>query len=101
MCEVAFGITAMVRFLRLPHAASASPAKADKQTRLLSTPATVDEDICSGDESRIVGAEIGRKLPDILHIPPSSNGDLLEELLVYLGILHQHRIHLGTERSRT
>jgi hypothetical protein len=48
MCEVAFGITAMVRFRLRPHAVKANPASAGMNSRLLfRTPAAIDQNVSS------------------------------------------------------
>src|SRR5687767_3329936 len=76
ICEVALGITAMVRFRGPGQPVSARPAKAGKQSRLLSTPAAVDQNIRPGDKRGFLCAQVHGKLSDVLYLAPGAYRDL-------------------------
>ena len=66
---------------------------------LLRAPAAINQNIRPGDKSGVLGAQIQRKLADLLHLAPPSERDLRYELRVGLRILHQRRVHFRRERA--
>ena len=63
-------------------------------------PATVDQDIGSGDKASCIGAQIAGKRANLLHFAPSPDRKVRHELRVHFWIVHQREIHVCRDRSR-
>src|SRR5579862_2339093 len=64
---------------------------------LLGTPAAVDHNVRSGNEARVLGAEIYRELTDVFHLAPVSERNPRDELGVEFCILQERQVHFGGE----
>src|SRR5438270_3883351 len=94
----------VLRVVRLQAAASAPAAVSSHvlrlfQRALLGTPASVDENVGTGDEARLLRAEVDCEPSDLFELTPASDGNFGNELPVFFRIVDDGRVHFRGERT--
>jgi hypothetical protein len=66
---------------------------------LFGGPASVNQNVGSDDETRGFPTEVARLVANLFVFAPSSDRQVGQKLGIGFGIVHDRRIHLGSQRS--